>query len=88
MKPYIESKTSEGVHLINPQAILEKIKLAARVIVTIENPEEVIVFKSDNEGGICETLRSKSSVQIRLIYRLHFLLIISMDPRNIHKSKH
>ena len=47
MKPYIESKTSEGVHLNNPQAILEKIKLAAKVIVTIENPEEVIVFKSN-----------------------------------------
>ena len=43
MKPYVESKTAEGVHLINPVLILEKIKLAARVIVTIDNPEEVIV---------------------------------------------
>jgi len=50
MKPYIESKTSEGVHLINPQAILEKIKLAARVIVTIENPEEVIVVSARPYG--------------------------------------
>jgi hypothetical protein len=30
--------------LINPVLILEKIKLAARVIVTIENPEDVIVI--------------------------------------------
>ena len=35
MKPYVESKTNEGIHLINPQTILEKIKLAARVIVSI-----------------------------------------------------
>jgi small subunit ribosomal protein SAe len=44
MKPYVESKTPEGLHLINPVLILEKIKLAARVIVTIENPEDVIVI--------------------------------------------
>lgn len=43
MKPYVESKTNEGVHMINPKAILEKIKLAARVIVTVENPSDVIV---------------------------------------------
>jgi hypothetical protein len=39
----VESKTQEGLHLINPQAILDKIRLAARVIVTIDNPEDVIV---------------------------------------------
>ena len=27
MKPYVESKTNEGVHLINPVETLEKIKL-------------------------------------------------------------
>lgn len=43
MKPYVESKTSEGIHLINPKLTLEKIKLAARVIVTIEKPEDIIV---------------------------------------------
>jgi small subunit ribosomal protein SAe len=43
MKPYVESKTNEGIHLINPKTILEKIKLAARVIVAVQNPEDVIV---------------------------------------------
>jgi hypothetical protein len=43
MKPYVESKTNEGIHLINPKLILEKIKLAARVIVAVNNSEEVIV---------------------------------------------
>jgi len=50
MKPYVESKTAEGVHLINPVLILEKIKLAARVIVTIDNPEEVIVVSARPYG--------------------------------------
>lgn len=47
MKPYVESKTSEGVHLINPKLTLEKIKLAARVIVTVENPEDIIVLLTE-----------------------------------------
>lgn len=50
MKPYVESKTKEGVHLINPQAILDKIKLAARIIVTVDNPEDVIVVSARPYG--------------------------------------
>ena len=44
MKPYVESKTNEGVHIINPKLTLEKVKLAARAIATIENPEDIIVY--------------------------------------------
>ncbi len=50
MKPYVESKTKDGVHLINPVKILEKIKLAARIIVTIENTEDVIVVSARPYG--------------------------------------
>ena len=50
MKPYVESKTKDGVHLINPVSILEKIKLAARIIVTIENTEDVIVVSARPYG--------------------------------------
>jgi small subunit ribosomal protein SAe len=50
MKPYVESKTKEGVHLINPISILEKIKLAARIIVTIENTEDIIVVSARPYG--------------------------------------
>ena len=50
MKPYVESKTKEGVHLINPIQIMEKIKLAARIIVTIENTEDVIVVSARPYG--------------------------------------
>lgn len=50
MKSYVESKTKDGVHLINPVAILEKIKLAARVIVAVENPEDIIVVSARPYG--------------------------------------
>jgi small subunit ribosomal protein SAe len=50
MKPYVESKTKEGVHLINPQHILEKIKLAARIIVTVDNADDVIVVSARPYG--------------------------------------
>lgn len=43
MKKYVDHKTNDGVHIINVEEIWQKIKLAARVIVTVENPEDVIV---------------------------------------------
>jgi small subunit ribosomal protein SAe len=50
MQPYVESKTKEGVHLINPVEILEKIKLAARIIVTIDHADEVIAVSARPYG--------------------------------------
>ena len=43
MKRYIDHKNNEGVHVINIEHTYQKIKLAARAIVTVPNPEEVIV---------------------------------------------
>ena len=43
MKKYVDHKTSDGVHIINVEEIYKKIKIAARVIVTVENPAEIIV---------------------------------------------
>jgi len=42
MKRYIDHKNNEGVHVINIEHTYQKIKLAARAIVTVANPEEVI----------------------------------------------
>ena len=42
MKRYIDHKNNEGVHVINIEHTYQKIKLAARAIVTVPNPEEVI----------------------------------------------
>ncbi len=50
MKPYVESKSKDGVHLINPVETLEKIKLAARVIVTVDNADEVIAVSARPYG--------------------------------------
>jgi len=43
MKRYVDHKNNEGVHIINIESTWQKIKLAARVIVTVEKPEDVIV---------------------------------------------
>jgi small subunit ribosomal protein SAe len=43
MKRYVDHKNNEGVHIINIEQTWQKIKLAARVIVTVEKPEDVIV---------------------------------------------
>jgi len=43
MKRYVDHKNSEGVHIINLEQTWQKIKLAARVIVAVDRPEEVIV---------------------------------------------
>jgi len=42
MKRYIDHKNNEGVHIINVEHTYQKIKLAARAIVTAGKPEEVI----------------------------------------------
>ena len=42
MKPYVAGKDN-GVHLINVEETWQKIQLAARIIVTVENPQDVIV---------------------------------------------
>jgi small subunit ribosomal protein SAe len=43
MKRYVDQKNAAGVHIINLEQTWQKIKLAARVIVSVENPADVIV---------------------------------------------
>lgn len=43
MKRYVDHKNNEGVHIINIEQTWQKIKLAARVIVTVEKASDVIV---------------------------------------------
>jgi len=43
MRRYVDHKTSEGIHILNIEETWQKIKVAARCIVTVENPEDVIV---------------------------------------------
>lgn len=43
MKRYVDHKSNDGIHIINVEETWKKIKLAARVIVTIENSADIIV---------------------------------------------
>lgn len=43
MKRYVDHKNAEGVHTMNLEQTWQKIKLAARVIAAVDNPQEVIV---------------------------------------------
>jgi len=42
MKKYVYARTKDGVNVINLHATWEKLVLAARIIVAIENPQDVI----------------------------------------------
>jgi small subunit ribosomal protein SAe len=46
MERYMWKRRSDGIHLINLQKTWEKLLLAARVIVAIENPQDVCVISS------------------------------------------
>lgn len=50
MKPYVSHRSKSGVQIIDVKKTLEKIKLAARAIVTVENSEDVIVVSARPYG--------------------------------------
>lgn len=50
MEPYVYKRRNDGIHLINLMKTWEKLVLAARVIVTIENPEDVVVISARPYG--------------------------------------
>jgi len=50
MERYVYTRRTDGVHLINLRKTWEKLQLAARVIVTIENPADVVVISSKPHG--------------------------------------
>ncbi|KAG4305661.1 hypothetical protein PORY_001217 [Pneumocystis oryctolagi] len=50
MEPYVFKRRLDGVHIINLGKTWEKLVLAARIIVTIENPSDVIAISSRSYG--------------------------------------
>ena len=50
MKEYIWRRRSDGVHILNIGKTWEKLMLAARVIVAIENPEDVVAISARPYG--------------------------------------
>jgi len=51
MRSYTFKRTQEGLHLINIGKTWEKIMVAARVIVAIENPQDIIVVSQRPYGS-------------------------------------
>jgi len=51
MKRYIFKRTSEGIHLINLGKTWEKLMIAARIIVAIENPQDILVVSARPYGS-------------------------------------
>ena len=50
MAEYIWRRRNDGVHILNIGKTLEKLMLAARVIVSIENPEAVLAISARPYG--------------------------------------
>jgi len=50
MEPYVWKRRNDGVHIINLQKTWEKLILAARIIVAIENPQDVCVISARPYG--------------------------------------
>jgi len=50
MKDYIWKRREDGLHIINLSKTWEKLMLAARIIVSIENPQDVVVISNRPYG--------------------------------------
>ncbi|KYO43301.1 40S ribosomal protein SA [Alligator mississippiensis] len=60
MEQYIYKRKSDGIYIINLKRTWEKLLLAARAIVAIENPADVSVISSRNTGQANITLDMRS----------------------------
>lgn len=50
MSPYIWRRRNDGVHILNIGKTREKVLLAARIIVAIDNPADVLALSSNKHG--------------------------------------
>jgi len=58
MHRYVWRRKRDGVHIINLGKTWQKLVLAARVIVAIENPEDVVAISSRQWSAICVQIRT------------------------------
>jgi small subunit ribosomal protein SAe len=100
MEDYVYKRKTDGVHIINVKKTWEKLLLAARIIVTIENPSDVCVISARPYGqrAILKYAAHTGATpiagrftpgaftnQIQAAFREPRLLIIC-DPRIDHQS--
>lgn len=50
MKKYVFSRREDGIHIMNLSLLWEKLVLAARIIVAVENPKDVCIVSSCENG--------------------------------------
>uniref|UniRef100_A0A8C9WD69 40S ribosomal protein SA n=1 Tax=Scleropages formosus TaxID=113540 RepID=A0A8C9WD69_SCLFO len=79
MEQYVYKRKSDGVYIINLKKTWEKLLLAARAIVAIENPADVCVISSRNTGQVIAFMVVKLNS-----FREPRLLIVT-DPRADHQ---
>ena len=66
MEQYIYKRKSDGIYIINLKRTWEKLLLAARAIVAIENPADVSVISSRNTGQVCGTVIRFYIIEMKL----------------------
>jgi small subunit ribosomal protein SAe len=100
MEPYIWKRRQDGVYLLNLAKTHEKLKLAARIIVAIENPADVVVVSARTYGQrpVLKYAHHTGAVsiagrftpgtftnQIQAAYKEPRLVIVA-DPRTDHQA--
>jgi small subunit ribosomal protein SAe len=69
MSDYIWRRRNDGIHVLNIGKTWEKIMLAARVIVAIEHPEDVIAI-SARPYGMRATLKYGTNQNLKMLIDL------------------
>ena len=84
MGRYVYKRRNDGIHLLNINKTWEKIQMAARIIVTIENPADVCVISARPWGTTCCS-------EVRPLHRsnchrrsLHSWYFYQSDPEGLH----
>jgi len=100
MAPYIYKRKPDGIHILNLGSTLEKLNLAARIIVAIENPADVCIISArtygqrpilkyaQHTGAVAITGRFTPGTftnQITAQYKEPRLVIVA-DPRVDHQA--
>lgn len=75
--------TFVGIYIINLKKTWEKLLLAARAIVAIENPADVCVISSRNTGQV-DTLTSELCLLYTVIYHRVGLLYTMHTVKALH----
>uniref|UniRef100_A0A8C7CES8 40S ribosomal protein SA n=1 Tax=Neovison vison TaxID=452646 RepID=A0A8C7CES8_NEOVI len=86
MEQYIYKRKSDGIYIINLKRTWEKLLLAARAIVAIENPADVSVISSRNTGqrAVLKFAAATGATPIAGPFPEPRLLVVT-DPRADHQ---